>query len=423
MIGSSGDIFYSSSAFPFTFYFWVRILRAIHLGSGPSSLRVGGCAAASSGPSPTGSSLPVCTSSWSLQEATESVFPLFAAWSSSSLSRNMLRSYADAGWVDRFLSCTPTGPADSSRSALLERCSLWALGPSSASSLQPSVPPCVGSTASSTLSARTRSRSRSRSKRPLASLRQRVDVDDGNVARLLVTRTPKSASAPRSVLGETFDSTPMVLPIREHLDVVKRLVLGDYFFGRGSRQRGLGRSTFCNDFKVAVYGRQEAINRFAYKLSTDAELRGRLWTLSGLRLLCHCTAGQACHGDVIISEFAAQFPGSYDRKDPESGPPSSQVLNYLSRLREEPESEGRSSADEGVPTKGAGWCGEGEPMAVGVGYTSRELCDGMALPSPGRWPPAKRKYPERAVWREVADKFLWFARTSGTPLLEPVLAG
>ena len=194
MIGSSGDIFYSSSAFPFTFYFWVRILRAIHLGSGPSSLRVGGCAAASSGPSPSGSSLPVCTSSWSLQEATESVFPLFAAWSSSSLSRNMLRSYADAGWVDRFLSCTPTGPADSSRSALLERCSLWALGPSSASSLQPSVPPCLGSTASSTLTARTRSRSRSRSKRPLASLRQRVDVDDGNVARLLVTRTRESAS-------------------------------------------------------------------------------------------------------------------------------------------------------------------------------------------------------------------------------------
>ena len=61
-------------------------------------------------------------------------------------------------------------------------------------------------------------------------------------------------------------------------------------------------------------------------------------------------------------------------------------------------------------------------MAVGVGYTSRELCDGMALPSPGRWPPAKRRYPERAVWREVADKFLWFARTSGTPELLMKLA-
>ena len=398
MIGSSGDIFYSSSAFPFTFfYFWVRILRAIHLGSGPSSLRVGGCAAASSGPSPTGSSLPVCTSSWSLQEATESVFPLFAAWSSSSLSRNMLRSHADAGWVDRFLSCTPTGPADSSRSALLERCSLWALGPSSASSLQPSVPSCLGSTASSTLTARTRSRSRSRSKRPLASLRQRVDVDDGNVARLPVTRTPESASAPRrgefnGVTSPLHLSTGCLLTVPLSLFPVgfltfalalprgalgfpgrywgRRSILHLWYYryvsiwmwssgfcsaitilavGQGSG--GLGRSTFCNDFKVAVYGRQEAINRFAYKLSTDAELRGRLWTLSGLRLLCHCTAGQACHGDVIISEFAAQFPGSYDRKDPESGPPSSQVLN-LSRLREEPESEGRSSADEGCPDEG-----------------------------------------------------------------------
>ena len=110
-------------------------------------------------------------------------------------------------------------------------------------------------------------------------------------------------------MGETFDSTPMVLPIREHLDEVKRLLVGDYYIGRGCRQRGLGRSIFCNDFKVAVYGRQEAINRFAHKLSTDAELRARLWTLSGLRLLCHCTTGQACHGDIIISGFAAQFPG------------------------------------------------------------------------------------------------------------------
>ena len=35
-----------------------------------------------------------------------------------------------------------------------------------------------------------------------------------------------------------------------------------------------------------------------------------------------------------------------------------------------------SSADEGVPPKGSGWRGRGEPMQVGVGHTAREYCDG-----------------------------------------------
>ena len=40
-----------------------------------------------------------------------------------------------------------------------------------------------------------------------------------------------------SVLGEDFDHTPMVIPIRAHLDSVKRLLKGDVYIGRGSRQR------------------------------------------------------------------------------------------------------------------------------------------------------------------------------------------
>ena len=43
-----------------------------------------------------------------------------------------------------------------------------------------------------------------------------------------------------------------------------------------------------------------------------------------------------------------------------------------------------SSADENVPKKGAGWTGVGSPLQVGVGYTSRDYCDGQGLPSPGR---------------------------------------
>ena len=42
-------------------------------------------------------------------------------------------------------------------------------------------------------------------------------------------------------------------------------------------------------------------------------LSDRLWTLSGLRLLCHCKPGQACHGDVIIKKFRDRYPSAYDR--------------------------------------------------------------------------------------------------------------
>ena len=53
-------------------------------------------------------------------------------------------------------------------------------------------------------------------------------------------------------MGEFFPDTPMVLPIRGCLDDIKRVMVGDFYKGRGCRQRGLGKSEFCNDFKVAV---------------------------------------------------------------------------------------------------------------------------------------------------------------------------
>ena len=127
--------------------------------------------------------------------------------------------------------------------------------------------------------------------------------------------------------------------------------------GRG----GLERSLYCNDYKVAVYGRSEAIRHFECKLATDECLQERLWTLSGLRLVCHCSPAQDCHGDVITK-----------------------ALNYLSKLREEPTSDGDTSPDEGVPEKFSGWRGHGHPMEVGVGYTSRELCDDVI---PSDWAP------------------------------------
>ena len=48
-----------------------------------------------------------------------------------------------------------------------------------------------------------------------------------------------------SALGESFGHTPLVVPVRGHLDSMKRLLRGDVYIGRGSRQRSLPKSRYC----------------------------------------------------------------------------------------------------------------------------------------------------------------------------------
>ena len=124
------------------------------------------------------------------------------------------------------------------------------------------------------------------------------------------------------------------VPTRAWLDEVRRFMRREYNIGWCSTQRGLTQSLYCNDYKVSVYGQKEAIWRFEQKLRKDPVLRESLWTMSGLRLVCKRT--QECHGDAIIQEFRRQFLDAYDPGASTSAPPSSRVLNYLSRLREEP---------------------------------------------------------------------------------------
>ena len=190
-----------------------------------------------------------------------------------------------------------------------------------------------------------------------------------------------------SALGGSFACTPMVVPIRGNLEQVRRFMVGDLYTGRGAKQNGLSKSPWCNSFKVAVLGRQRAIERFASQLSSDEQLKSKIWCLSGRRLICHCLENQACHADVLITEFRRQFPSAFDRDLLGGEPPSSTVLNFLAQLRGEPEQDDGSSADEGAPGKEAGWKGQGKPMQVDVAYTAREYCDGQTLASPGRWPP------------------------------------
>ena len=105
----------------------------------------------------------------------------------------------------------------------------------------------------------------------------------------------------RSMLGETRDSTPLVLPIKVCLDGIKAMMKGDVYIGRGCRQRGLKHSPYCNNYKVANYGRRAAIELFEKHLLSSPQLLEDLWTLSGCRLACHCVTATSSY---VSSDFA-----------------------------------------------------------------------------------------------------------------------
>ena len=112
---------------------------------------------------------------------------------------------------------------------------------------------------------------------------------------------------------------------------------------------------WANDYKVSVYGRAAAVQQFGEKLRRENSLKDLLWTLYGVRLVCHCFPSQSCHGDEIVREL----PAAFDREEEGGDLPEAAVLDNLSRLREVPMSDTESSADEDVPTGRAGWIGTG----------------------------------------------------------------
>ena len=173
------------------------------------------------------------------------------------------------------------------------------------------------------------------------------------------------------------ESIPPIVPVRGCVEVVRKFMQGDYYIGRGSRERNLKPSVFGNPFKVAVHGRAGAIRRYEDMLRKNDDLLKRLPQLSGIRLVCLCRADQACHADSIITVHKELFPDAYNREDTTTAAaPSAEVLSRLASLREIPESDDGSTADEGAPARGAGWVGTGKPMQIGSGYTRRDMCDG-----------------------------------------------
>ena len=143
------------------------------------------------------------------------------------------------------------------------------------------------------------------------------------------------------------ERTPPIVPIRGCLEKIRRMLKGDEYIGRGSSQRGLGRSPLCNTYKVSVYGRKLAIQNFAEGIRTDQKLREHLPRLAAERLVCHCLPTHWCHADSIIAEYTLLYPEAYDREDANGAVPSSPVPSRLAQLRLELDSSQGSSPDEG----------------------------------------------------------------------------
>ena len=74
---------------------------------------------------------------------------------------------------------------------------------------------------------------------------------------------------------------------------------GDLYIGRGV----LVAAGSQNPYKVAKFGRARAVELFAKHLDDNRQLQSAIWTLSGLRLVCHCAAQQPCHADILISAY------------------------------------------------------------------------------------------------------------------------
>ena len=194
-------------------------------------------------------------------------------------------------------------------------------------------------------------------------------VEHGHGAGSVLLDAPVYDPVAISPSGTSLSRTPLIVPIRGHLDSIKR------------------------------------------PLASDVVLSTLVWTLSDAPLVCHCTPNQDCHADSLIALFRSRFPHAYDRGDLSTGPPSSETLLYLATFR-----------DGDAHPKSTGWYGMGEPMMVGTGHTAWEFCDGQTLASQGRWPVEMRRYASNTAWTSITEKFMTNPDLYGPPRLLSDLA-
>ena len=205
------------------------------------------------------------------------------------------------------------------------------------------------------------------------------------------------------------------------MDSIARLISGDQYIGRGSRQRKLEKSLFSNPYKVSEYGRENTIRLFEQFLDSSSKLISQVHSLSGKRLVCHCGMNQTCHADALIRNFRELHPDAFDRNGVNQRAPTTEELNLLAAHRQEPPGDDGSSADDGVPAKNSGWVGQGCPLQVGIGYTSRTVTD-RVWPRRGVGPSSTGGTQNSPPWERVKERFARYTEFRGTPELLMALA-
>ena len=80
--------------------------------------------------------------------------------------------------------------------------------------------------------------------------------------------------------GDSEESVPLVVPVRGHLDAIRRMLWGDLYISLGSRQRNLPCSTCGNPYELSVHDRRTAIELFSQDLSRSANFKSQILSLS-----------------------------------------------------------------------------------------------------------------------------------------------
>ena len=162
----------------------------------------------------------------------------------------------------------------------------------------------------------------------------------------------------RFLTGSCFADTPMVVPVRGYLDEIRRLMGGGPLNGtwqQAARTRRVLWSKPTQSRRVfSRRGNQTSLRISAQRLTSQ---RHRLDT----QVPDWCVAAHQhrdCHADVLIRYSSQASPTAHDREGATQQPPTAHVLDFLAKLRSEPEDDEGSSPDEGVPPKRAEWRGK-----------------------------------------------------------------
>ena len=115
-----------------------------------------------------------------------------------------------------------------------------------------------------------------------------------------------AALAEVGLAEETGEGSPTRLASVNHL---RSLPAGAVYIGRGYRPLGLGKSVFCNPFRIGPHGdRAAVVAQFRAWVQTQPRILQRLPELCGKLLLCHCVPGLPCHGQVLLQLLSAARP-------------------------------------------------------------------------------------------------------------------